>query len=115
MKTNRLKYPLTLVSALALACPAVRAQADVINQFDSASEVSQWRFDFGSVTHTGEFDPAMDAGGNAASGSMKVVLGFDTALGDENKGAYTRDFFPGLDGTMFSSIQMDVRVDAGSA
>src|SRR5262249_34957616 len=30
-------------------------------------------------------------------------------------GAYTRDLFPGLDGTTFSSLQMDVRVDSSSA
>ena len=87
-----------------------------INQFNSASEVGQWRFDFGQVSHTAEFDATMDANGNASSGSMKIILGFNTALAGENKAAYTRDaFFPGVDGAEFSGLQMDVRIDPGSA
>jgi hypothetical protein len=101
--------------ALALA-PAPASAADVvINAFDTASEVGQWRFDFGGATHTAVFDPSQDGGGNPASGSMQITLGFNTALGGENKAAYTRDLFPGLNGTTFSGMSMDVRVDPGSA
>jgi len=109
-------FKLAALAGMALALSLCPTRADVIiNQFNSASEVSQWRFDFGGVTHTEAFDPTQDANGNLASGSMKVVLGFSTALGGNNKGAYTRDLFPGLDGTTFSSMQMDVRVDPSSA
>ena len=94
----------------------IQAADGNINQFNSAAEVSQWRFDFGGVSHTAEFDPTLDANGNGTSGSMKIILGFNTALGGENKAAYTRDaFFPGVNGAEFSGLQMDLRIDAGSA
>jgi len=105
-----------IVGSLVLACSPLCAADGTINRFNSSSEVGQWRFDFGSVTHATAFDAAMDANGNAASGSMKVILGFNTALGTENKAAYTRDaFFPGVNGSQFSSLQMDIRVDPASA
>jgi hypothetical protein len=111
------RFRLATLGALVLAVSVgpVHAADTIINQFSTASEVGQWRFDFGGVTHTEQFDPATDANSNPASGSMRITLGFDAALGGNNKGAYTRDLFPGLDGTTFSSMQMDVRVDAGSA
>jgi hypothetical protein len=118
MKNDK-NYPWFKLAALAgtaLALSLCPTRADVIiNQFNSASEISQWRYDFGSATHSAVFDPNQDANGNSASGSMKVTLGFNTTLGGENKVAYTRDIFPGLDGTAFSSMQMDVRVDPSSA
>jgi hypothetical protein len=47
---------------------------------------------------------------------MRIVLNFNTALGGENKAAYTRDaFFPGADGSQFSGLQMDLRIDPSSA
>jgi len=110
------RFKLTALAGMALALSPCPTRADVIiNQFNSSSEVSQWRFDFGGVTHTEAFDPTQDANGNLASGSMRVTLGFNTTLGGNNKGAYTRDIFPGLDGTAFSSMQMDVKVDPNSA
>src|SRR5260370_29779575 len=118
MKNNKANRGLqwVVLAGLTVALSVRPTQADVIiNQFNSASEVSQWRFDFGNVTHTEAFDPTQDANGNAASGSMKVTLGFDATLGFNNKGAYTRDIFPGLDGTTFSSLQMDVKVASSSA
>jgi hypothetical protein len=118
MKNNKANRALkwVVLAGLAAAFSVRPTQADVIlNQFNTASEVSQWRFDFGNVTHSEAFDPAQDANGNAASGSMKVTLGFDATLGFNNKGAYTRDIFPGLDGTTFSSMQMDVKVASSSA
>ena len=58
----------------------------------------------------------MDSNGNPSSGSMKVTLNFDSGtLGGNNKGAYTRDaFFPGVDGSQFSSLQFDLKIDSGS-
>ena len=99
-----------------VAVSAACARADVtLNKFDAASEVNQWRFDFGSVSHSAVFDPTVDANNNPNSGSMKITLGFNPSLGANNKGAYTRDIFPGLDGTTFSGLQMDVKVDPNSA
>lgn len=120
MNKNRTNLRLTtaVFGAVALACSIGRLDAadPVINRFNSSSEVSQWRFDFGGAGHTATFDPSMDANGNAASGAMRVVLSFNTALGGENKAAYTRDaFFPGVNGSEFSGLQMDLRIDPASA
>jgi len=104
------------MSLLALSPGLILAQSTIINQFNSASEVSQWRFDFGGVTHTESFDPNVDGNNNPASGSMKVVLGFSSSLSGNNKGAYTRDaFFPGVNGANFATLQFDVKVDPSSA
>ncbi len=47
---------------------------------------------------------------------MKIILGFNPTLGGENKAAYTRDaFFPGVNGSQFSGLQMDLKIDPGSA
>src|SRR3989442_8686972 len=118
MKSSIVKRGLKLAALGLLALPvSIGLAADVIiNNFDTASEVGQWRFDFGGVTHTESFDPAMDSNGNAASGSMKVTLSFNPVLGGDNKGAYTRDaFFPGMDGSQFSSLQFDLKIDPASA
>jgi len=118
MRTSE-SHPRSVLIALLgvfVAIPAARARADVIlNQFNDASELNKWRFDFGSVSHTAVFDPTVDANNNPTSGSMKVTLGFNTSLGGDNKGAYTRDIFPGLDGTTFTGLSMDVKVDPSSA
>src|SRR6185503_9005505 len=99
---------------LALAVTSAPAQV-VVNQFNAASEAAQWRFDFGGVPHTAEFDPTMDAGGNVASGSLKFTFAFNTALASENKAAYARDLASPVNGTQLSRLQMDVRVDSSSA
>src|SRR6266446_7510428 len=119
MKSSILKRGLKLAAFGLLALPvSIGLAADVIiNNFDTASEVSQWRFDFGSVAHTESFDATMDSNGNPSSGSMKVTLSFDSAtLGGNNKGAYTRDaFFPGMDGSQFSGLQFDLKIGPASA
>src|ERR1041384_7612405 len=99
---------------LALAVTNAPAQM-VVNQFNAASEAAQWRFDFGGVTGAPQFDPTMDAGGNAASGSLKFTFMFNTNLAGENKSAYARDFTSPVNGTQLSRLQMDVRVDSSSA
>ena len=118
MKNHKsvLRFNCAALAGLTLALAAGPACADtIINQFDTSSEVGQWRFDFGGVTHATVFDPTLDANGNAASGSMRITLGFIVGLGGDNKAAYTRDLFPGLNGGLFSAMSMDVRVDPGSA
>lgn len=99
-----------------VGCFATGARGDlVVNQFNDASEVSQWRFDFGSVTQSATFDPTMDANGNPNSGSMKITLGFSSALAGDNKGAFTHDFAMPLNGANFTGLQMDVKIDPSSA
>lgn len=106
-----MKIWILLLTALAVA----RTSAQVIHTFDLPAEVSRWRWDFGNVDHEAEFDPAVDANNNAASGSMKVSLSFDSALGGGNQGAYTTDLPEPLDGAQFQRLHMDVLVDPSSA
>lgn len=89
----------------------------VINRFDTAAEVNQWRFDFGSVTSNMVFDPSTDADNNPNSGSMEVTFTFDSTLADNNKGAITRDIAPdpGLNGANYTGLSMDIMVDPNSA
>jgi len=115
MKTNSRLFASIATVGLVLTVWASNSSAQIINRFDAAPEVGQWRFDFGGVTHTEAFDSAVDANNNPASGSMRVTLNFNTGLSGENKGAYTRDLFPGLNGATFSGMSMDVRIDPGSA
>ena len=114
-KTNLL-FTSAALAVLLLAFPAgrVNAQNVVVNAFDTASEVGQWRFDFGSVTHTTSLSP-MDANGNPSSGSMQVVLGFNAANAN-NQGAHTTDrWYPGLNGADYSSLSFDLKIDPNSA
>ena len=103
--------------ALTVVLGCMTARGDVVvSKFDTAADVSKWRFDFGGATHTESFDPTMDADNNPNSGSMKISLDFNSdALGNNNKGAYTFDFNPGLDATKFSDLSMDVMADPNSA
>jgi len=104
---------LAALAGLALAIGPASAQV-VLNRFDTDAEVSNWRFDFGNVAHSAVYDATMDADGNATSGSMKVTLTFDSTLGGNNKGAYTRNINPALDGALLQRLQMDVYVDPAS-
>jgi len=104
------------VAGLIVVVLAAGARGDlVVNQFNDASEVGQWRFDFGGVAQSAAFDPTMDANGNANSGSMKITFGFNSTLADNNKGAYTHDFATPINGANYTGLQMDVRIDPSSA
>ena len=102
---------LALVTSIAPSC----ADDVIIRQFDDAGGLSGWRFDYGGVTNLIEFDATQDASNNPASGSMKVTFGFNAAsFGGNNKGAVTLDF-PSLDGSAFLTMEMDLKIDTGSA
>src|SRR5216683_2368603 len=111
-KANRW-FTVAALAGVALAIGPASAQI-VLNRFDTDAEVSNWRVDFGGVAHSAVFDGTMDADGNITSGSMKVTLTFDTTLGGNNKGAYTRNINPALDGAVLQRLQMDVYVDPAS-
>jgi hypothetical protein len=118
---HRFFFGPSLLVAFGLAVSIVQSRAAddvIISQFDSASGLTGWRFDYGGVTNKIEFDPAQDANTNSASGSMKVTFGFDAAALDpsgNNKGAVTIDLPAPLDGTDFLSMEMDVKIDPVSA
>ena len=107
-----------LAAAILVVVPQEnRADDIIVSQFNDASSLSRWRFDFGGVTHSIDFDATQDANNNSASGSMKVTLGFDAALNSSgnNKGAATIDLPAGLDGLTYVTMEMDLLIDTGSA
>lgn len=106
-----------LAAIAATLCSLLTARADIlVNNFNSASEIAQWRFDFGSAAHVESWDSTTDANGNPGSGSWKVTLTFNTALGGENKAAYTTDrWFPGLNGSTLANLQFDLKIDPASS
>jgi PEP-CTERM motif-containing protein len=119
MKTSNTARHLQLIGLVMLGLSAsvniARAADVIVSTFDNSSSISAWRFDFGGATYTPSWDPTMDSHGNAASGSMRVVINFNTSLGGNNKLALTDDaFFPGMNGAQFSSLQFDLRIDPGS-
>jgi len=89
----------------------------VVDRFDTAAELAYWRYDFGlpQANLSLSFDPTQDANGNPASGALKVVMTFDAAQGGNNKLAITTDFFPAADASVYPTLDMDFKVQPGSA
>src|SRR3989442_401490 len=124
MKSSNTERSLKLAALTLLALPLSiglgRAQV-VVNRFDSASEVlpasaPNWRYDFGGAGFANSWDGTQDANGNPASGSLKVVISFNSLLAGNNKLAETRDgWYPGLDGASYSSLDFDIKIDPDSA
>ncbi len=106
-----------ILSAIFVFSGVSRTSADdvLISQFNDAGALSGWRFDFGGVTNLIEFDGTQDANGDSASGSLKVTFGFNSGLAGENKGAVTLDLPVALDGSDYLTMEMDVRIEPGSA
>jgi hypothetical protein len=85
-----------------------------VSRFDTAASRTGWRFDYGSVTNLIAFEPGQDASNNVSSGSLKIVVGYDSALLGNNLGAFTYDLPSPISGVDFLTIEMDVKVEAGS-
>src|SRR6266496_5691523 len=103
--------------SLAVSVAPGRAEDVIIDQFNDAGGLAGWRFDYGGVSSTLEFDATQDANANSTSGSMKVTFGFDAAAlnpSGNNKGAVTIDF-PARDGSTYLSMEMDLKIETGSA
>src|SRR4051812_7733634 len=72
-----------------MAGGAVAVQADqTINTFDTAAETASWSWENWSATGVINFDPADDAAGDAASGSMQLLANFD-AKADYQQSVFT--------------------------
>ena len=91
-----------------------RAEDVIVSDFNDASGISRWRWDYGNVTRLIEFDATQDANGDPASGAMKVTFGFDGPHGT-NKGAVTIDLPAPLDGSTYLTMEMDLKIEPGSA
>ena len=89
----------------------------VVNAFDSASEVNDWRQGFGVPGILRQWS-TNNFGTNLSSGSLKVTIPFDVGLyGNDNKGQVTKTLWlGGLNVTNygFTHIAMDVKVDPAS-
>lgn len=92
----------------------VAAHADiVVNRFNSAAELSTWRYDFGAGGGTYGWNSAEDAGGGMGLGSLQLNMPFPG-----NAHAFTTDAFSSpvdLSGPSFTQISFDLKVDASSA
>jgi hypothetical protein len=88
----------------------------IVSQFNNSSSRDGWRFDYGGVTNLLRWD-TQDATNNPASGSLKTTFGFDVALdaSGNNKGAITYDLAAPLNGTLYVSMEMDFKIEPGSA
>ena len=102
------------VICLVFAVPALAQPTIVVNRFDTAAEINDWRFDYGGVGQLKSFSTDNAGGGGPGSGSMEVALTFPAPNGD-HKGAYTNDeFFPGRNLAGYA-LDFDVKVATGSA
>ena len=106
-----------MLCALSLTSgPAVAQTPDfIINQFNDSTEADQWTRWWGSAVQTYEFDPAVDANGNANSGSLKATVEFDlTQWGGDNQFAVQHNFGASLDGSQYTNLVFDLRFDTNS-
>jgi hypothetical protein len=88
---------------------------DIVNFFDTISEVSQWSHWWGKTATTLEFDPTVDAGNDANSGSMKITINWDLAAnGGDNQFCFLRNVTPAVDGLLYTNMEMDILVDPAS-
>ena len=90
-----------------------RADDVTINLFNTASEVSIWHFDYGSanIANTLVFS-TNDAKGSAASGSMKITVGYGVSF---QQAAFTANLPSPTNGSVFTGLEFDVKVDPASA
>lgn len=100
-----------LCGGLFASCLAVGARADyVINDFNSADEVTQWYYEtWSTAPGTAEWDPTVDSLGDPNSGSLKLVIDFDAANG-KNDGNFSRQLPVPLDATPATLLIADILV-----
>ena len=103
----RKKLLAVAVTTLALTTqPTIcRATEDlVVNAFNAAAEAAGWVRWWGAAPQEYEFDSAVDADGNPASGSLKVSVTFDrAAYGNDNQFATIRGF-TALDASKYKNL-----------
>jgi hypothetical protein len=85
-----------------------------VNKFDTAAEASDWARWWGAAVQTYQHDAAVDADGNANSGSLKATVVFNLAsYGGDNQFALVRAF-PVRDGSAYTNLSFDLRWDTDS-
>jgi hypothetical protein len=100
---------------LQLLPPPPPPTPDYTNTFDVVESLSGWAHWWGGAAETREWDPTVDADGNPGSGSMKVTVPYNRALGGDNQfsmwGAFSGSagsWNAPLDGTLYTNLSMDV-------
>jgi hypothetical protein len=114
---NQILATSVVVCGLSLTAGPTMAQTQdfIVNQFNDSTEADQWTRWWGNAVQTYEFDPAVDASGNANSGSLKATIEFDLAQWvGENQFAVQHNFGASLDGTQFTNLVFDLRFDTNS-
>ena len=121
MRTNHDRHStLAVLAGVALACFANWgwAQDFIIHRFDDASELSTWSRLWGAPPQDISWDSAVDAGGGATLGSMKITVDFNvTSHATDNQmsiGKYPiSDPLP-LSLLPYKALEMDLMWGAGS-
>jgi hypothetical protein len=85
----------------------------VIGSFDDASGTNGWSWETWSVSGEINFDPADDAGGDAASGSMQLIANF-TEKADYQQSVFTRQMSTPPKLPDFAKVALDIKLDADS-
>jgi hypothetical protein len=95
---------------------AVAATEDlIVNKFDQATEVADWARWWGAAPQSYEFDPAVDAAGNANSGSLRVTVNFDRpAYGGDNQFSSLKNLPGTINALEYTNFVFDLFWDPNS-
>jgi hypothetical protein len=99
------------------ACISTARAADdyVVDTFDSSGSAGQWSRWWGSAGQSFAWDGAVDANGNANSGSLKVTINFNLAsYSGDNQFAILRPFPTVVAGSEYTNLVFDLLWDQGS-
>lgn len=112
MKTlNRILAASLLAAGVSL--PAIAADTIVI-KFNDATESTFTRW-WGAAEQTYEHDATVDVDNDPASGSQKIIVGFNLAAhGGDNQFAAQLNFASAVDGRAYTNMTFDVRFDPAS-
>lgn len=123
MKTMKHLQTLALVglAVAGLASSAVAQPTNYVYAFDTSSSDASWIRWWGVAFDKPSWDGTMDASNNPASGSLKAIIPFVGASGEQfcyfgnfnNVGPW--DASVTLDGTKYTNVIFDIRVDPSSA
>jgi hypothetical protein len=110
-----------ILFVLLMAAATTQAAQDIVKfRFDSSGDAANWTKWWGSPALTITQDPSFDAQANANSGSLKVVVPFDTALPDNQfaiRGALGNDgnlSTKVIDATKYDHLEFDLYWDPSS-
>ena len=109
-----------LIWMLSLVAGPGQTVTNVVDAFNTVSYpngsiTNVWSNWFGGAFQSLSLDPASDANGNPASGSLKIVANFPVNTDQFTVWDGLNGISPPLNGIQFTKLQCDVRFAAGSA